>query len=169
MDSVSYYFSNEQGDIYAVRISKITKGFLADETYELLKKHNLNIWDIILIRNGWKKKITPPHLLSDISKAIADFYSAHPNAILYFQCDDIEDVPMSKAKREKGMTVQKYRSKLFSKMFDRQMECYDLSIINFPIFFEACGNEVYIHLLAQEKFLDIVRTIKDDVTECYSK
>lgn len=169
MDSVSYYFSNEAGDVYAVRISKITEGFLSDETYQVLNDNNLGIWDIILIRDGWKRKVTPPRLLADISKAIADFYLTHRNAILYFQCDDIEDVPMSKVKRKEGLTVQKYRSQLFSKMFERQMKDYPLSVINYPVFFEACGNEVYIHLLAQNKYLKYVDIIKNDVTECYSK
>lgn len=169
MDSVSYYFSNEAGDVYAVRISRITKGFLSDATYQLLNEHNLEIWDVILIRDGWKRKITPPHLLAAISKAIADFYLSHDHAILYFQCDDIEDVPMSQAKRKEGLTVQKYRSMLFSRMFDRQMQNYALPVVNYPIFFEALGNEVYIHLLSQDKFLKYVNVIKDDVTECYSK
>lgn len=169
MDSVSYYFSNDVGDIYAVRISKISKGFLSDATYQVLKDHNLEIWDIILIRDGWKNKVTPIQILMDISKAIADFYLTHENAILYFQCDDMEDVPMSAIKRKNGVTVQKYRSTLFSKMFERQMKDLALSVINYPVFFEACDNEVFVHLLAQEKFLKYVNIIKDDVTEGYSK
>lgn len=169
MDSVSYYFSNEFGDIYAVKISRITHGFLADETYRLLGEKQLEIWDIILVRDGWKTKITPLHLLSDISKAIADFYMSHQNVILYFQCDDMEDVPMSASKRKEGVTVQKYRSVLFSDMFERQMKTYDLPAVNYPVFFDACGNEVYIHFMALEKYLDVVDIIKDDVTECYSK
>lgn len=44
-----------------------------------------------------------------------------------------------------------------------------LSVINYPVFFEACDNEVFVHLLAQEKFLKYVNIIKDDVTEGYSK
>lgn len=122
-----------------------------------------------MIRDGWKCKVTPSRLLADISKSIADFYMTHVNAILYFQCDDMEDVPMSNIKRGQGMTVQKYRSILFSKMFDRQVKDYTLSVINYPVFFEACGNEVYIHLMSQEKYLKFINVIKDDVTKCYSK
>lgn len=76
---------------------------------------------------------------------------------------------MSAIKRKNGVTVQKYRSTLFSKMFERQMKDLALSVINYPVFFEACDNEVFVHLLAQEKFLKYVNIIKDDVTEGYSK
>ena len=170
MDSVSYYFSNASGDAYAVEISQVNEGFLSEETYKLLHGKGILLWDIILIRHGWQLRKTPLHILSDISRCISDFYQTHQNAILYFQCDDLEDVPMSSAKRADGLTVQAYRSRLFSRMFDRQMQTLSsLPIVNVPIYFEACGNDVYLHLMALDVYLPYIDVIKNDVTECYSK
>lgn len=40
-------------------------------------------------------------LLNKVSQLIATFFIGHPNAILYYQCDDISDVPMSFKKKKK--------------------------------------------------------------------
>lgn len=170
MDSVSYRFSNDSGDDYAVEISRIKEAFLSEDTYRLLDDNGIQLWDIILIRQGWHLRQTPLNILSDIARCISDFYQTHQNAILYFQCDDLEDVPMSTTKREDGLTVQAYRSRLFSRMFDRQvMTLHDVSIINVPIYFEACDNDVYLHLMALEIYLPYIEVIKNDVKETYSK
>lgn len=38
-------------------------------------------------------------LLNKVSQLIATFFIGHSNAILYYQCDDISDVPMSFKKK----------------------------------------------------------------------
>ena len=169
MDSVYYRFSNAAGDCYAVEISRLTDGFLGDETLKYLNDKKLELWNIILVREGWREKVTPVRLLLEISTAIANFYQLHKNVILCFQCDDIEDVPMSRTKRANGITVQKYRSVLFSNMFERYAEKHELPLVNYPIYFEACGNDVYIHLLTHECNIDAINVIKADVMQCFSK
>jgi hypothetical protein len=170
MDTAQYFFTNSAGDDYALEISRIKKGFLSDETYQMLSERGIEVWDIILIRQGWKLRKTPLSVLSDISRCIADFFLTHQHAMLYFQCDDLEDVPMSNAKRAEGLSVQAYRSRLFSRMFDRQVKSIvGLPVVNVPIYFEACGNGVYLHVMTQEQFIPYIEVIRQDVTECYSK
>ena len=50
-------------------------------------------------------------LTQDGDRFLSAFVLQHPNAILYYQCDDMDDVPMNGRKKVSGISVQKYRSK----------------------------------------------------------
>ena len=77
-------------------------------------------------------------LLNKISQTIASFFIGHPNAILFYQCDDISDVPM---------IVKKL----------------SLSVVDTPIYIDACGNDIYIHIISREIHIDVVDKIKKDI------
>ena len=72
---------------------------------------------------------------------IAGFLLDNENAILYFYCDDINEIN----RRNHDITPQKYRSRLFSRMSDR---------------------DIYIHIISRESHLDyanIIRTTIEDM------
>ena len=97
------------------------------------------------------------------------FVLQHPNAILYYQCDDMDDVPMNSRKKISGISVQKYRSMLFSLMFDKQARYVPLDMVNVPIFFDFMGHETYIHIIARESHLSLINLIKRDIKEGFEK
>ena len=102
-------------------------------------------------------------LLNKISQTIASFFIGHPNAILFYQCDDISDVPMSIKKKEDSLSVQAYRNRLFTKLFDKIVKKLSLSVVDTPIYIDACGNDIYIHIISREIHIDVVDKIKKDI------
>lgn len=45
----------------------------------------------------------------------------------------------------------------------------NISVVDTPIYIDACGNDVYIHLISREKHTDIVKIISKDIHEGFDK
>ena len=70
----------------------------------------------------------------------------------------------------KNLSVQEYRSRLFSYMFDSYMESHQVSgFSNTPIIINGDGYRLFMHLIARSKHQSIVDVIKDDVLEGWGK
>ena len=70
----------------------------------------------------------------------------------------------------KNLSVQEYRSKLFSYMFDSYMESHHMSgFLNTPIIIEGEGYKQFMHIISRSKHQSIVDLIKDDVLEGWGK
>ena len=70
----------------------------------------------------------------------------------------------------KNLSVQEYRSRLFSYMFDSYMESHQVSgFSNTPIIINGDGYRQFMHLIARSKHQSIVDVIKDDVLEGWGK
>lgn len=106
-----------RGDTYIVRILNDGMRFLSSEMISIIEKANVEVWGIYLNRIGSYKNITGIRELSVISKQIYSFFMTHDNAILYYVCDDIAEVPMNARKKAEGFTVQYYRNRLFTSFF----------------------------------------------------
>ena len=102
MKEAVYSFSNSAGDKFYLRLAADSDLFLSKELASFLKDKGFELWGIYLERLGNVQKVTPMKLLNKVSQLIATFFIGHPNAILYYQCDDISDVPMSFKKKETG-------------------------------------------------------------------
>ena len=61
------------------------------------------------------------------------------------------------------MTVQAYRNRLFTKLFDKMARQLSISVIDTPIYIDACGNNIYIHIISREIHSDVVDRISKDV------
>ena len=77
--------------------------FLSSEMISIIEKANVEVWGIYLNRIGSYKNITGIRELSVISKQIYSFFMTHDNAILYYVCDDIAEVPMNARKKLKAL------------------------------------------------------------------
>ena len=77
--------------------------------------------------------------LSLISNQIYSFFRSHDNAILYYVCDDIADVPMNARKKAEGFSVQYYRNRLFTSLFHKLQGLLDMNVVDLPICIDACG------------------------------
>lgn len=163
MKEIVYSFYNNLGDKFFLRLVCEGDMFLSDELVSFLNKKDFELWGIYLDRLGNAQKVTPLKLLNKISQLIASFFIGHPNAILFYQCDDISDVPMSLRKKEDNLTVQAYRNRLFTKLFDKMALQLNVSVIDTPIYIDACGNNVYIHIISRDIHSAIVDKISKDI------
>lgn len=169
MKEAVYSFSNSSGDKFYIRLAADSDLFLSNEMSLFLKDKDFELWGIYLERLGNAQKVAPVKLLNKVSQLIATFFIGHPNAILYYQCDDISEVPMSFKKKETWMSVQEYRNRLFTNMFEKIVRKMNISVVDTPIYIDACGNDVYIHLISREKHTDIVKIISKDIHEGFDK
>ena len=163
MKEIVYSFYNTLGDKFYLRLLCEGDMYLSQEIVSYLKEKDFELWGIYLDRLGNAQKVTPMKLLNKISQTIASFFIGHPNAILFYQCDDISDVPMSIKKKEDSLSVQTYRNRLFTKLFDKIGKKLSLSVVDTPIYIDACGNDIYIHIISREIHIDVVDKIKKNI------
>ena len=150
--------SSKEGDDYLIRIESIDKNIILPDFEISSLLNNIEILEISLERvNG--NNHTEFGILHSISECIANVLMENANSILYFYCDDIHPIPNS---RNRGISSQKYRSQLFSGMFDRYVHSKDLDDIrNIPLEIKLPEREIYIHLIARTTHFDEVNIIKD--------
>lgn len=153
MDAFEYRFTSKTGDIYIVRILNDGSRFLSSEIVSALEKSDVEVWGIYLNRVGSYKHVTGIRDLSLISNQIYSFFRSHDNAILYYVCDDIADVPMNARKKAEGFSVQYYRNRLFTSLFHKLQGLLDMNVVDLPICIDACGNDMYIHIMVREEQL----------------
>ena len=169
MKEAVYSFSNSAGDKFYLRLAADSELFLSKELTSFLKQKDFELWGIYLERLGDAQKVTPMKLLNKVSQLIATFFIGHPNAILYYQCDDISDVPMNLKKKKMGMLVHEYRNRLFTSMFEKIVRKLNVSVVDTPIYIDACGNDVYIHLMSREIHAEIAKLISKDIHKGFDK
>ena len=70
----------------------------------------------------------------------------------------------------KDLSVQEYRSTLFSHMFDTYMYSHQVfGITNTPIIIKVEGYAQFMHLIARTRHQGLVNLIKDDVIKGWGK
>lgn len=169
MDTFEYSFTGKAGDRYVVKIQKDGCRFLSSEMNAVLKTSEMGLWGIYLNRIGTLENVTGIHDLSIISKQIYGFFVSHEDAILYYVCDDMADVPMNARKKAEGYSVQYYRNRLFSNLFQKLQSFMKMHVVDLPICINACGNDMYIHVIARNEHLEFAMAIKQDVLDGFSK
>lgn len=148
---------------YRIILSPFNLNVIPDKVRELLG-NEIEIADITLER---VKGNTPTNIdiLLKISNVIGDIFNDNENLILYFYCDDMHDI----TRRDKILSPQKFRSELFSRMFDRYVLSNGITnIINSPIEIKA-DRSIYIHLISRECHLKYVNAIKETIMEMEAK
>lgn len=76
---------------------------------------------------------------------------------------------MNERHKQDGVEVQRYRNELFSVLFEKASRDADEPFCDTPIFIDACGNMIYIHILARQCHQRFVDIIKQDVCDGFSK
>ena len=54
-------------------------------------------------------------------------------------------------------------------MFEKIVRKLNVSVIDTPIYIDACGNDVYIHLMSREIHADIAEIISKDIHQGFDK
>ena len=150
---------------YRIGFETIEAGFLQDEVFEYLNKEGVEIVEVLLERVKGTEK-TSIAVLAEISAIIYRLFENNENVILYFFCDDLNEIPCT----HKNMSPQAYRSSLFSAMFERFVRKQDVcDVDNVSISIEALGRTEYLHFIVRnhhQKYLDY---IQQNIEETYAK
>jgi len=126
-----YTLYSENGDEYKLQFTTERSSLIANNILDRLEQAGIEVVEVGLGRVKGEN-ITGHKMLGQIEACIADLLQRHPNVILSYFCDFINLVP----RKKKDMTVQEYRSRLFSAMFKRYISLNDLD--------DICDNEVRI-------------------------
>lgn len=166
----SFNISTRKGDEYRIMLSDADVSMLAQKVRDTLVDNNIDISEIFIdrIRGG---ESTAQEVLHAITGRIADLFAENVNLILYYSCDDMNPIPSRNTKSaNKVLSVQEYRSKLFSHIFDSYMVSHQVSgFSNTPIIIDGEGYKQFMHLIARDKHQSIVDIIKNDVLEGWGK
>lgn len=159
----SVSITSESDDEYRIILSPFNLDVIPDKVRELLAD-NIEIADITLDRIKGESP-TNIDILLKISNVIGEVFDDNENLILYFYCDDMHDV----SRRDKILSPQKFRSDLFSRMFDRYIISNGITnIINTPIEIKA-DRHIYIHLISRKCHLKYVTAIKNAIMDMEAK
>lgn len=138
-----YTIYSDRGDEYRLQFTTERSGIIANVLLDQLAHDGIEVVEIGLARVKGSG-VTGHKVLGQIEKLIADFMQQRQNVILSFFCDFINLVPSSKNR----MSVQEYRSRLFSMMFKRYVRLYG--------FHDFCDNEIRIEGVAETFFFHVI-------------
>lgn len=160
---ISVSINSKLDDEYRIILSPFNLEIIPNEVRELLGD-KIEIADVTLERAKGDNP-TDIGILLKISNVIGEVFNDNENLILYFYCDDIHDI----LRRDKGLTPQKFRSHLFSRMFDKYISSNEIThITNTPIEIKA-DRHIYIHLISRSIHSEYVNAIKSAIMELESK
>ena len=138
-----YTLHSEQGDEYKLQFTTDRSGIIADNLLDQLNAQGIEVVEIGLARVKGEH-VTSHKVLYQIEECIADLMRRMPNVILSYFCDFIHLVPSKK----KDMTVQEYRSRMFSAMFKRYVSQQQL--------LDICDDEIKIDGVAEPFFFHVI-------------
>lgn len=150
---------------YRIGFETIESGFLQDEVFEYLDKDGIEIVEILLDRVKGSGK-TSIAVLSEMSEIIFRLFNNNENIIIYFFCDDLNEIPNT----QKKVSPQAYRSRLFSSMFERFVRKQKIDDIeNISISIEALGRTEYLHFIVRSHHLKYIDYIQKNIENTYTK
>lgn len=168
------YSISRQGSEYRILLSPAQLDILSDEMNILLSERGIDISELIIDRVQGDKT-TEQDVLHDITGWVADMFASNPNLIIYYSCDDITPIPSRNTHSEnKDLTVNEYRSRLFTRIFDTYISSHQVTgVTNTPIrldnYENGVGYSIFIHLIARDKYADLVKMLKDNITKVSGK
>ena len=166
----SFEISTSTGDEYRIQLVDVDISMLATEIRNAIERNDIDISEIVIDRIKGDDS-TAQEILHAITGKIADLLANHDNLILYYSCDDMNPIPTRNTKSaNKNLSVQEYRSRLFSHIFESYMVSHQVSgYTNTPIIIEGVGYTQFLHLISRAKHDYIVNLIKDDVIKGWGK
>ena len=149
-----YIITSESGDEYKLQFTTERSGIIADVLLDLLVGNDIEVVEIGLARVKGQN-VTSPLVLARIEESIANIMQRHRNVILSFFCDFIHVVPS-----KKKISVQEYRSRLFSAMFNRYVSQHHLhDFCNHVVEVEGGSEPFFFHIIYRkehEAFADMI-------------
>lgn len=156
-----YTICSDAGDEYKLQFTTDRSGIISDALLDLLNENGIEVVEIGLARVKGAN-VTEYRLLRRIEECIADIMNRYPNVILSYFCDFIHLVPSQK----KYMSVQEYRSRLFSAMFKRYVSQQKLDdIFDDEIKIDGVAEPFYFHVIYHREH----RAFAEMIAECHHK
>ena len=150
---------------YRIGFESIESGFLQDEVFEYLNKEGIEIVEVLLDRVKGTNT-TSIAVLSEMSEIIFRLFDTNENVIIYFFCDDLNEIP----KTQKKVSPQAYRSRLFSAMFDRYIRKYNVcDVDNVALCIEAGERIEYLHFIVRNNHHKYIDYIRQNIEDTYTK
>ena len=149
-----YTITSDNGDEYKLQFTTDRSGVIADALLDILARKGIEVVEIGLARVKGQN-VTSPLVLARIEESIANIMQRHRNVILSFFCDFIHVVPS-----KKKISVQEYRSRLFSAMFNRYVSQHHLhDFCNHVVEVEGVSEPFFFHIIYRkehEAFADMI-------------
>ena len=160
-----YTLFSEGGDEYRLQFTTERSNIIANQILDRLLQNGIEVVEIGLGRaNG--TNVTSHKVLRQIEECIADFVMRHPNAVLCYMCDFINLVPSNK----KNVTVQEYRSRMFSAMFKRYVSQHHITdIFDGEIKIDGVAESFYFHVIYHKEHEQYAKMIADGHHEDFDK
>lgn len=160
---LSFEIYNDRGDQVTVALSYYDTEAVRIFTSDPLTL-TLVFYDITLVRTGGDSYVGKDILFA-ISDTLARFLGENPDAVLCFYCDSLTDV----RKHHSGMTPQQYRSRLFSRMFERWMSTHgQMDFMNHVVAIEDDTdprNWQYAHFICRREHRHAVMALDEMLME----
>lgn len=154
---ISFCIVNTKGDLVKIALSyydhQMVKAIL-DDQIEL----KLTFYDVTLIREIGREYVGYK-LLYAVSDTLARFMKENDDAVLCFYCDTNSDFK----RNHQSISPQEYRSRLFSRMFDRYTKSQNLmSLINHRVRIDIDENPMnsqFAHFICNKSHENVIRKI----------
>ena len=160
-----YTIRSEEDDEYKLQFTTNRSGVIADAILDKLESEGISVVEIGLERTKGQS-FTNHRVLAQIEQCIADVILTRPNVMLTFFCDFISLLPTMK----KDMAVQEYRSRLFSRMFERYVEQHHIDdVFNRVTVVEGMAENYYFHVIARRHHLVYADMISVGIQKDYGK
>ncbi len=157
---VSFDIHNAKGDQLRVALS-----YYDTEAIRLFTEDPLTLtlvfYDVTLVRVSGDENVG-----IDVLNAVCDvlyrFLSDNDSAVLCFYCDDLTEV----SRRHDNVTPQEYRSRLFSRMFDKYIHSHSIKgIVNYCVMIEDEEQPRFAHFIAPEKYIPSIKKLGDIIMQ----
>lgn len=161
----SEFVSSSNGDVYQISLSSENDGLLSEYVSQVLAHDGIVILNVELSR---VQGINPTSgaVLAKIEEVIANVFLSHPNVMICYYCDFLSQIPSMR----QDLTVQEYRSVLFSHMFDRYVTSHHIEHVSQAIAtIEGSVENYYVHIIARNEHLHYVNLIIEHVQRDYGK
>ena len=160
-----YTLYSQSGDEYRLQFTTERSNIIADHILDQLSQDGIEVVEIGLGRVSGTN-VTSHKVLRQIEECIADFMERMPNTILSYMCDFINLVPSNK----NNVTVQEYRSRMFSAMFKRYVSQHHIdNIFDDEIKIDGVAESFYFHVIYHKAHDQYAKIIADSHHEDFDK
>lgn len=157
---ISFEIEDSKGDLVRVALSYYSSEVVEALTADL-KALTLTFYDVTLIREGGRSTVDYK-LLQKVSHTLANFLDENEDAVLCFYCDDLTDV----ARHHLNITPQEYRSRLFSRMFDRYIQTTGIdNYTNHRIKTFIDKKPIFAHFICRKEYLSTIEPIGEIIIQ----
>lgn len=166
---ISFEINSGTEDSYRIILSSGEDAFFAQP--DIIKElgNEVELVEIDLERTRGNNP-TSIQTLYKIAEGIAKLFQQNEKAILYYYCDDLAEIPYVGSKHS-SMWPQEYRSELFGRMFQRQVQLLSIQdeLQDITVVIHQGDRPLYVHIIARKIHTQYIDVVKKYLTDNYGK